>query len=68
MTKDEVKKIIDSMPTGMDVDDYMVEVVNRAIYLERISILNRIDDNIMGWDRDNHDAVLEATDFIRRRK
>ena len=35
MTKDEVAKIVEGMPDGMDVDDYLVELVNRAIYLER---------------------------------
>jgi hypothetical protein len=35
MNKQEVKNIVDGMPDGMSVDDYLVEVVNRAIFVER---------------------------------
>lgn len=35
MNKEEVKNIVDGMPDGMSVDDYLVEVVNRAIFVER---------------------------------
>lgn len=35
MNKQEVKNIVDGMPSGMSVDDYLVEVVNRAIFVER---------------------------------
>jgi len=68
MTKDEVKKIIDSMPQGMDVDDYLVEVVNRALFLERRAILNQIQSDIDHWDKDYREAVEEATEFIKGRE
>jgi uncharacterized protein YeeX (DUF496 family) len=67
MTKDEVKKIIDSMPQGMDVDDYLVEVVNRALFLERQQIRKEIAHNIRDWDKDYREAVEEGTYFIRGR-
>jgi hypothetical protein len=68
MTKDEVKKIIDSMPQGMDVDDFMVEVVNRALYLERWAILIQIHNDIEHRDKDYREAVEEAIEFIKGRK
>jgi len=68
MTKDEVKKIIDSMPQGMDVDDYLLEVVNRALFSERNSIIFEIEDNIENWDKEYQDAVKDATEFIGLRK
>ena len=35
MDKQEVKNIVDGMPDGMSIDDYLVEVVNRALFTER---------------------------------
>ena len=35
MTKDDVAEIVKSMPQGMDVNDYLVELVNRAVEIER---------------------------------
>jgi hypothetical protein len=35
MNKQEVKNIVDGMPDGMSIDDYLVEVVNRALFIER---------------------------------
>jgi len=67
MTKDEVKKIIDSMPTGMDVDDFVVEVVSRALFLERRAILIQIQNDTDHWDKDYREAVEEATEFIKGR-
>lgn len=31
MTRDEVAEIVHGMPQGMDADDYLVELVNRAL-------------------------------------
>lgn len=31
MTKDEVAKIIEDIPQGMNADEFLVELVNRAI-------------------------------------
>lgn len=68
MTKDELAKIIDGMPDGMDVDDYLLEVVNRALFSERRAILIQIQKDTEDWDRDYREAVEEATEFIRERK
>jgi hypothetical protein len=35
MTREEVAKIVHSMPQGMDAHDYLVELVNRAVEIER---------------------------------
>jgi len=67
MTKDELAKIIDGMPDGMDVDDYLLEVVNRALFLERREIVVAIEDHIDNWDRDYKEAVREALEVISER-
>ena len=67
MTKDELAKIIDGMPQGMNVDDYLLEVVNRALFLERRAILDAIQEEIQGWDKDYRSAVTEALEVIDRR-
>lgn len=47
MTKEELAAIIEKMPQGMDADDYILELVNRAVAVEvkgykaRISLLER---------------------------
>ena len=35
MTREEVAEIVHGMPSGMDADDYLVELVSRAILRER---------------------------------
>ena len=35
MTKEEIAELIDQMPQGMDVNDYIHELVNRALAVER---------------------------------
>ena len=35
MNKQDVKNLVDGMPQSMDVDDYLVELVNRALFVER---------------------------------
>jgi hypothetical protein len=35
MTKEEIAELIDKMPQGMDADDYIYELVNRALAVER---------------------------------
>jgi len=68
MDKQQLKNIIDGMPDGMDVDDYLLELVNRALFSERNSIIFEIEDNIEKWDKEYQDAVKDATEFIGRRK
>ena len=68
MDKQQLKNIIDGMPDGMDVDDYLLELVNRALYSERNSIIFEIEDNIANWDKEYQGAVKDATEFIGLRK
>ena len=42
MNKAQVKNIIDGMPDGMDIDDYLVELVNRSLFAERHAIIQQI--------------------------
>jgi hypothetical protein len=68
MDKQQLKNIIDGMPDGMEVNDYLLELVNRALYSERNSIIFEIADNIENWDKEYRDAVKDATEFIGLRK
>jgi len=68
MDKQQLKNIIVGMPDGMDVDDYLLVVVNRALFSERNSIIFEIEDNIENWDKEYQDAVKDATEFIGLRK
>jgi len=68
MNKQQLKNIIDGMPDGMEVDDYLLELVNRALFSQRISIIFEIEDNIEKWDKEYQDAVKDATEFIGLRK
>lgn len=67
MTKNELKQILDGMPQGMDVDDFLLEVVNRALFLERNACIKAIEDEVQDWDRDMKEAALEASEVIRER-
>lgn len=47
MDKPTLSKIVEQMPQGMDVDDYLLELVNRAVavevkpWKERVRLLER---------------------------
>ena len=43
MTKDEIKAIVAEMHDGMDADDYLVELVNRAVAIEREACAKLVD-------------------------
>ncbi len=46
MTKNEVAKLVESMPQNMNADDYIVELVNRALFLEREACAKLVSDKI----------------------
>ena len=49
MNKQDVKNLVDGMPDGMEVDDYLLELINRALFVERRAII----DAIQAWDEAN---------------
>ena len=57
MTKDEVARIVEGMPQGMDIDDYLVELVNRAIFLDRQSRITSEKAEVEDWN-----GYLEKTE------
>ena len=61
MNKQDVKNLVDGMPQGMDVDDYLVELINRALFVERRAIIDAIE----AWDADKGVSLLVAV--INRR-
>jgi hypothetical protein len=61
MNKQDVKNLVDGMPDGMDVDDYLVELINRALFVERRAIIDAIE----AWDADKGVSLLVAV--INRR-
>ena len=64
MTKEEVQKIVSGMPDGMNVNDCLTEMVNRALYLERQRLRRVIEDEIKGWDTKYQDAVYDAIQVL----
>ena len=61
MNKQDVKNLVDRMPDGMEVDDYLLELINRALFVERREII----DAIQAWDEANGVPLLVAV--IRQR-
>jgi hypothetical protein len=49
------------------VDDYLVELVSRAIFLERKACIEAIEEEVKDWDRDYKAVALEAAEVILRR-
>lgn len=68
MTKEELSEIIHSMPSGMDVNDYLLEVVNRALFLERKIIAQKVLDYTENWDRIHRETALDVVEIVRERK
>jgi hypothetical protein len=67
MTKEELAEIVKTMPQGLVVDDYLVELVSRAIFLERKACIEAIEEEVKDWDRDYKAVALEAAEVILRR-
>ena len=42
MTKDELAAIVERMPQGMQADDYILELVNRAVAVEVKALKERV--------------------------
>lgn len=42
MTKEELAAIVERMPQGMDADDYILELVNRAVAVEVKALKERV--------------------------
>ena len=61
MNKQDVKNLVDGMPDGMEVDDYLLELINRALFVERRAII----DAIQALDEANGVPLLVAV--IRQR-
>ena len=68
MTKEELSEIIRSMPDGMDVTDYLLEVVNRALFIERKAIAQKVLDYTENWDRIHRETALDVVEIVRERK
>ena len=56
MTRQEVAEIVHGMPSGMDADDYLVELVSRAILREREACAKVCE----GWTDADGDRCAEA--------
>jgi hypothetical protein len=54
MTRDELAAIIEKMPQGMLADDYILELVNRAVAVE----VKAVDERVRILEREN--AWLES--------
>lgn len=67
MTKDELKQIVDGMPQGMDIDDFLLELVNRALFVERQECIKAVEAKVEDWDKDCKEAALEAIEAINER-
>ena len=42
MTKEQLAAIVERMPQGMDADDYILELVNRAVAVEVKALKERV--------------------------
>ena len=68
MNKAQVKNIIDGMPDGMEVDDYLVELVNRSLFAERHAIVDQILAYTENWDRVHRETALDVVEIIKDRE
>ena len=68
MTKEEIAELIDKMPQGMDADDYIYELVNRALAVERKWV--GLDSEIPGLGlvtEEFYNGMIVAEDILRER-
>lgn len=72
MTRDEVAEIVHGMPQGMDADDYLVELVSRAIMREREACAEVCDEVGNRYARQHYPELEGVADEcagkIRERK
>jgi hypothetical protein len=66
MTKEEIAELIDKMPQDMDVNDFIHELVNRALSVERkwVGLTKR---DLEGYSPELK-TVLEYIEAILKRK
>jgi hypothetical protein len=60
MTKEEIAELIEQMPQDMDVNDFIHELVNRALAVEREAVLITINE-LMGMESDRNQYFQKAT-------
>ena len=68
MTKEEIAELIDKMPQGMDADDYIYELVNRALAVERKWV--GLDSEIPGLclvTEEFYNGMIFAEDVLREK-
>jgi hypothetical protein len=62
MTKSEIAELIDQMPQDMDVNDFIHELVNRALAVERKEVLITINE-LMGMESDRNPIFSEGHNY-----
>ncbi len=67
MNKQKLANIVDGMPQGMDIDDYLLELITRALFIERKEISDAIEDHIAPWDKERRQIVYEVMQVISAR-
>ena len=68
MTKEEIAALIEQMPQGMDANDYIHELVNRALAVERKWV--GLDGDIPGLGLvtdEFYNGMITAEDILRER-
>jgi hypothetical protein len=68
MTKEEIAELIDKMPQGMDADDYIYELVNRALAVERKWV--GLDSEIPGLGlvtEEFYNGMIVAEDILKEK-
>jgi hypothetical protein len=68
MTKEEIAELIDKMPQEMDVNDFIHELVNRALAVERKWV--GLDGEIPGLGlvtEEFYNGMLFAEDILREK-
>jgi hypothetical protein len=68
MTKEEIAELIDKMPQGMNADDYIYELVNRALAVERKWVgLDGEIPNLGLVTEEFYNGMIVAEDILRER-
>lgn len=66
MTKGEVAQIVHGMPEGMHIDDYLIELVNRAVAVEREACAKLVEADGLARGGDGL-VLIKAAGRIRAR-
>lgn len=65
MTKEEISEIIDQMPQDMDVNDFIHELVNRALAVEREACAKVCDEVANKYARVHYPQLEGVADECR---